>query len=61
MDFSADLEALYAGLPGGLVIPCLLPVTTMAFASELLFWKCGTKVLMPLMTPKKFTSKILWK
>ena len=27
---TAALDALYAGLPGGFVMPCLLPVMTMA-------------------------------
>jgi hypothetical protein len=26
MDFTAALEALYAGFPGGFVIPCFEPV-----------------------------------
>ena len=28
--FTAALDALYAGLPGGFVMPCLLPVMTIA-------------------------------
>ena len=53
---TADLEALYAALPGGLVMPCLLPVIIIAFGDELFDSKCGKKVLMPLITPKKLAG-----
>lgn len=36
----------------GLVIPCLLPVTIIAFASPSFLSKCGKNLLMPLTTPK---------
>ncbi len=53
----AALEALYAGLPGGLVMPCLLPVIMKAVG-----WcwerRLGRKVVMPFMAPKRLTSKI---
>ena len=56
---TAALEALYAGLPGGLVIPCLLPVMTTAvllLADAAL--TTGRNVLTPLMTPKRFVSRV---
>lgn len=58
--FTADLLALYAGLPGGFVIPCLLPVMTMADGEALegRDWKDGTYVLSPLTTPKRFVESI---
>jgi len=37
-----DFEALYAGLPGGFVIPCLLPVM-MIGAGSVVFWTNGKK------------------
>lgn len=41
--FTAALLALYATFPGGFVMPCLLPVTTIAAASsEARDWKLGT-------------------
>ena len=45
---TAALEALYAGLPGGFVIPCLLPVMIMAVDFEFAaFCTTGRKVLIP--------------
>ena len=57
--FTAALDALYAGLPGGFVIPCLLPVMTMevCLADEASLMT-GRKALMPLMTPKMLVSKV---
>jgi hypothetical protein len=42
------------------VIPCLLPVMTIAdgFAVSVRDWKEGTKVFNPLMTPKRLVLKI---
>lgn len=58
-DLIAALEELYAAFPGGLVMPCLDPVMTIADGIEdFLAWNAGTKVLRPFTTPKRFVSKI---
>lgn len=61
--FTAALDALYAGFPGGLVMPCFEPV--MMIEDGLLVEECvvmrGRSVFKPWMTPKRFTSMILWK
>jgi hypothetical protein len=59
---TAALLALYAGFPGGFVMPCLLPVMTMAagFAEESRERKDGAYVFRPLMTPKRLVLRI-WK
>ena len=56
---TAALLALYAGLPGGFVMPCLLPVMTIAEGVlEPRDWKEGTYVFSPLITPKRFVLRI---
>jgi hypothetical protein len=59
-DLTAAFDALYATLLGGFVIPCLLPVITIAegLAVSVRDWKEGTKVFSPLMTPKRLVLKI---
>ena len=53
---SAALEALYAALPGGLVIPCLLPVMTMEDgAGRVCKWE--RKIEIPFVTPKMLVCK----
>ena len=49
MVLSAAFEALYAGLPGGLVMPCFEPVTTIAqgFESDAAARTDGRKVDRP--------------
>jgi len=46
---TAALEALYAGFPGGFVIPCLEPVITMlaGFEADELSVTRGRRVLSP--------------
>lgn len=57
--FTAALDALYAALPGGFVMPCLLPVITIALGVlEERDWKDGTYVFSPLITPKRFVLRI---
>lgn len=61
--FTAALLALYAGLPGGFVMPCLLPVITIADGVlEERDWKDGTYVFSPLITPKRFvlSTYVAW-
>lgn len=56
---TAAFDALYAALPGGFVMPCLLPVMTMALGVlDERDWKEGTYVLSPLITPKRFVLSI---
>lgn len=50
-------ETLYAGLPGGQVIPCFEPVIITSPGS-LLFMMDSVKALLPLMTPHKLASRI---
>lgn len=45
---TADLDALYAGFPGGLVMPCLEPVMTMLAGDEGDEETRGRSVLSPL-------------
>lgn len=55
----AALEALYAGLDGGLVMPCFEPVMTMAVGEEVeRDFKVGKNVEMPFKAPKRLVSKI---
>lgn len=60
---TAALEALYAGFPGGFVIPCLLPVMMMLDGLDSEEWTVtsGRRAESPWMTPNRFTSMILWK
>lgn len=54
------MDALYAGLPGGFVMPCFEPVSTTAHGcvADAPDCRAGRKVAMPLMAPKRFVSKI---
>jgi hypothetical protein len=54
---------LYAAFPGGFVIPCFEPVMITLDGCEAVEWDVtsGSRVLRPWITPKRFTSIILWK
>lgn len=60
MVLTAALDALYAGLPGGLVIPCLDPVMMIEAGEEAVDEAVtrGRRVVMPLITPKRFTESV---
>lgn len=59
MDLTAALDALYAGFPGGLVIPCLEPVMITAVGVDVELWlkTSGRSAQSPFVIPSVFVLK----